>query len=167
MQRAFFLVLGTALLGWLAFGVFGVQALFTDRIVQEEVPIVRESTSSTHPALSILAQGTFEQGDSTYTIQGKAAISEEDGVRTLSLIDFDVTNGPDLFVYLVSSTASDNVSVKTAVRAQTFMNLGELKGNKGNQTYVIPEGVELNSASVVSIWCRRFSRNFGAATMKF
>lgn len=44
------------------------------------------------------------------------------------------------------------------------MNLGELKGNIGNQTYTIPEGIDLENV-VVSIWCERFSRNFGMASL--
>lgn len=125
-------------------------------------------TSETNPAPAVprlLAQGSFAQGDSTYNIKGTATVTEQNGVRTLSFTDFNVTNGPDLFVYLVSAPSLDNSIVKNAVSVGSFVNLGELKGNQGNQNYIIPPDVVLSGTSVVSIWCRRFSRNFGVANI--
>lgn len=179
-----FYIIGLAVLGWLLFGVFGIQALFYDKTVNEEVPdvVMKEemsptttvpvvtSTTTTVPAVlpnvpKILARGTFGQGDNTYTISGKATVTEQNGVKTLSLTDFSVTNGPDLFVYIVRAPSADNKTVKDAAEAGLFVNLGALKGNKGNQTYTLPPGVELGDNTIVSIWCRRFSRNFGAAQL--
>ncbi len=179
---------------WLLLGFFGVQALFMDRTVNEEVPLlvapleVPPSSSTTTPqtptasndiihatstpalpppiAARLLAQGSFQEGDRTYTIHGKATVSEQDGIRTLALTDFDVTNGPDLFVYIVSAQDVQNETVKNAVREKRFMNLGGLKGNRGNQTYLIPPEVTLDDQSVISIWCRRFFRNFGSADLR-
>ncbi len=187
----------TALVVWLAFSFFGIQALWSDTVVNETVPIATvpqpdlgavpvETTTTVgskpidKPATTVvppsapkpltvptmIADGVFNQGDSTYTIQGKAIVTEKDGVRTLSLADFNVTNGPDLFVYLVSAANSDNKTVKDAVGGDSFVNLGVLKGNKGNQNYVLPPEAKLDSDSVISIWCRRFFRNFGAAELK-
>jgi hypothetical protein len=104
------------------------------------------------------------QGDSTYTVSGNALVIQKNGSRSLALTDFSVSNGPDLFVYIVSSKALDNDSVKEAVRVGNFVNLGMLKGNVGDQTYIIPEDIDLENA-VVSIWCERFSRNFGIASL--
>lgn len=158
---------------WLLFGYFGIQALFTDKTVNEEVPPV-VMTTSTAPAAKlpagftgplIIADGEFQQGDSTYRIEGRATITEENGKRTLSLTDFDVTNGPDLYVYLVRSPNTDNQTVKDAVGAGNFVSLATLKGNKGNQMYEIPTDLDLSGGYVVSIWCKRFFRNFGSAEM--
>ena len=143
-------------LGWVLFGYFGVQYLFTETIVSEEV--------STEEKV-ILAEGKFTQGDSTYSISGTTRVVEESGVRMLLVSDFAVTNGPDLFVYVVSSESDDNASVKNAVNDGKFVNLAPLKGNRGDQMYIIPEGVVIDENTVVSIWCKRFSRNFGAAKL--
>lgn len=169
MQKRLPLIIGilclVGFLFWLLFNFFGVQALFTDRVVNEKVPALSsDSDEVATESSTLLSSGIFAQGDSIYTISGNALVAKEDGSRILAFTDFSVSNGPDLFVYLVSSENIDNDSVKEAVRAGNFVNLGELKGNIGNQTYTIPEGVDLENV-VVSIWCERFSRNFGMASL--
>ena len=42
-------------------------------------------------------------------------------------------------------------------------NLGALKGNKGDQNYVLPADVDPAEYMSVSIWCDRFDVSFGAA----
>ena len=44
-----------------------------------------------------------------------------------------------------------------------WVELGRLKGNKGDQTYAIPPGTNLDQLDSVAIWCRRFAASFGAA----
>ncbi|MBP6945332.1 DM13 domain-containing protein [Patescibacteria group bacterium] len=188
-------------IAYLLFGFFGIQALFMDRVVNEEVPLIameepskpipsEASTSTpakTDPASPTsptpqpsqppppqipkptsptrIAQGTFAQGDSTYSIKGDATITEKDGIRTVSLTNFDVTNGPDLFVYVVQAPNAENQIVKDAVQQKQFINLGTLKGNKGNQAYTLPSDLVLDKDSLITIWCRRFSRHFGSADL--
>ena len=85
------------------------------------------------------------------------AIRLPGGDRVLTLSDgFEVDNGPDLRVYL---TTSDGES------AGDFVDLGELKGNKGDQQYRIPERVDLGTHSTVSVWCRAFSVGFARARL--
>jgi len=173
---------------WLAFGFFGVQALFMNTVVNEDIPVFVESipaaTSSaiiaptatppaTQPDAPIaqvsampIAAGEFVQGDSTYTIQGKASVMEKDGESLLVLSDFSVTNGPDLFVYLVSAANTENGTVRAAVKEGSFIEIARLKGNVGNQVYVLPKGTTVKDGSIVSIWCKRFSRNFGSAELE-
>ena len=162
-SRPFFkvvgIIIGVGIITWLLFGFFGIQALFTNRIVNEAIP-------QPTPNPRVVAHGAFQQGDSTYAISGKAIITETQGSRTLSLTDFDVTNGPDLFVYAVSAPSVDNTAVKDAVSAGSFVNLAVLKGNRGNQNYTIPAEVTIDENTVISIWCRRFSRNFGSAELE-
>jgi hypothetical protein len=40
-----------------------------------------------------------------------------------------------------------------------------MKGNKGDQNYDIPAGVDLNKYKNVTIWCARFGVNFGEAPL--
>jgi hypothetical protein len=46
-----------------------------------------------------------------------------------------------------------------------YVDLGSLKGNVGNQNYVIPADVDLTTLSSLSLWCDRFDVSFGAATL--
>ena len=108
-----------------------------------------------------LASGTFESRN-RYTVTGGAAVFElPDGSRTLRLEPFESTNGPDLYVYL---TAADHADSDDELDAD-FVDLGDLRGNIGNQNYDIPSEVDLAVYDTVVIWCRRFTTSFGAADL--
>ena len=47
----------------------------------------------------------------------------------------------------------------------TWLELGPLKGNKGDQNYTIPTGTDLTKYPSVVLWCKRFSVAFGAAPL--
>ncbi|WP_428326483.1 DM13 domain-containing protein [Nitrosopumilus sp.] len=100
--------------------------------------------------------GTFiGVGDGIHDAQGDAyTIPLEDGSNILRLENFKSTNGPDLYVYLATD---DNAS--------EFLNLGELKANKGNQNYEIPDDADLTKYNKVLIWCQAFSVLFGSAEL--
>jgi hypothetical protein len=63
----------------------------------------------------------------------------------------------------VKAPSADNETVKQAVSEKEFLSLGRLKGNRGNQMYEIPDDMNIGDQYVISIWCQRFFRNFGAA----
>ncbi|WP_371504646.1 DM13 domain-containing protein [Nitrosopumilus adriaticus] len=95
-------------------------------------------------------------GDGIHDAQGDAyTIPLQDGSDVLRLEDFQSTNGPDLYVYL---STDDNAS--------EFINLGELKANKGNQNYQIPEDTDLDKYNKVLIWCKAFGVLFGSAELE-
>jgi hypothetical protein len=98
------------------------------------------------------------------TTSGTAAVYElPNGKKILRLSDLSTENGPDLRVYLVAgSNGADDQAIK---EKKAFVDLGKLKGNKGNQNYELPGDVDLSRYRSVSIWCRRFAINFGAATL--
>lgn len=85
-----------------------------------------------------------------------------DGRRVLRLTQFATSNGPDVRVYLV---AAGDVQGEAAAKQAGFVDLGALKGNIGDQNYTIPLDLDLSKYRSVSIWCRRFSVNFGAAPL--
>jgi len=65
-------------------------------------------------------------------------------------------------VYMVAAgDATDNASVPRA----GFIDLGSIKGNIGDQNYALSPEVDLSKYRTVSIWCKRFSVNFGAAPL--
>jgi hypothetical protein len=104
-----------------------------------------------------LAKGTFQVADEgsasgTATLVRKAA-----GGRVLTLTQFAVNNGPDLRVYLVPGDGKD-----TGRR----VDLGGLKGNRGNQQYDVPGSADTGRYRTVVIWCRAFSVAFARATLR-
>src|SRR5262249_52028799 len=86
-----------------------------------------------------------------------------DGTHVLRLTSFHTSNGPDVHVYMVA--ADDAQDVETVERAG-FIDLGVLKGNIGDQNYTLGSNVDLTKYRAVSIWCKRFSVNFGAAALR-
>jgi hypothetical protein len=65
-------------------------------------------------------------------------------------------------VYLVA--ANDATDDETVTKAG-FVELGKLKGTMGDQNYDVPAGLDLAKYRAVTIWCRRFSVNFGTAPL--
>jgi len=49
--------------------------------------------------------------------------------------------------------------------ADGAVDVGALKGNRGDQQYRLPTGARLAGRSVV-IWCRAFSAPFGSAVLR-
>ena len=110
----------------------------------------------------VLAKGEFHKADKAG--KGTATIYQLDnGKRVLRLTNFSVENGPDLHVRLIKA---DDAKDTASVAKTDHVELGKLKGNKGNQNYDVPENVDLSKYKVVSIWCNRFSVNFAAAPLK-
>lgn len=152
------LILAAALIaapvGWY---LFRPELLLIDRAVSEAAPV------ATRPAdtITTLRTGTFHSN--AHETRGKATILRlADGRVILRLTDFATSNGPDVRVYLVAaSDVTDNEAPKRA----GFVDLGSLKGNIGEQNYEIAANVDLSKYRAVSIWCKRFSVNFGAAPL--
>jgi hypothetical protein len=103
-----------------------------------------------------LASGEFEGADDFHQGSGTATIYElEDRSQVLRLEDFEVTNGPDLHVFLIPEDGSMDGAV----------DLGSLKGNIGDQNYEIPGEVDVSGFGSVSIYCVPFSVNFASASL--
>jgi hypothetical protein len=146
-----------------AWYAFRPELLFVNKTVNEELPVARAGSISmakgTEPM--VLAKGDFR--GLAHETKGEATVHQlADGNRVLRLTGFETSNGPDVHVYLVAAeVAKDNATVKQA----GFLDLGSLKGNKGDQNYEVPADTDLNKYKSVSIWCARFGVNFGAATL--
>ena len=101
--------------------------------------------------------GTFHGHGILHKTSGRATIYQEsDGKLILRLTNFKTSHGPDLHVILVA------VNDASADRIE----LGKLKGNEGDQNYEIPSGTDLSKFQTVSIYCERFSANFGEAPLE-
>jgi len=53
----------------------------------------------------------------------------------------------------------------TCSNQSTTLHLGTIKGNVGDQNYTLGPDVDLSKYRAVSVWCKRFSVNFGAARL--
>jgi hypothetical protein len=115
-----------------------------------------EIQSQEPPASQTVLSGKFiGVNDGIHNAEGLASVIPlGNDTSVLRLENFKATNGPDLYVYL----ATDN-------SASDIVNLGRLKGNIGNQNYIIPAGTDLSKYDRVLVWCRAFSVLFGSAQL--
>lgn len=119
----------------------------------------RESGSRPAPAGNVqIASGSFQA--IAHPGSGTAAVVElANGERRLTLTGFATDNGPDLRVYLSTGDPAGGGELGD------FKDLGSLKGNKGNQQYEIPAGVDVGRFSNAVVWCRAFSIGFTSAPL--
>ncbi|WP_422773265.1 DM13 domain-containing protein [Plantactinospora sp. WMMC1484] len=97
---------------------------------------------------------------------GTARIVRDPGGRhRLELVDLDTSNGPDLRVWLTDQPVREGTAGWHVFDDGRWVELGRLKGNRGDQAYAIPAGTDLDQLRSVSIWCRRFAVSFGAAEL--
>src|SRR5580698_6590479 len=139
---------------FVAWYIFRPERLYVNRPVDEAMP----TTQSASPAQA-LESGTFYS--ILHPTAGTATIYRlADGARILRFTNFSTSNGPDVHVYLVAAeNAKDSATVKNA----DFIDLGKMKGNIGDQNYALENGLDLSKYRTVSVWCKRFAVNFGAA----
>ena len=108
--------------------------------------------------------GTFH--GQLHSTSGRAAIYQQaDGKEILRLTNFKTSNGPDVHVILIAANdAQDNENFLN--RNVARVELGNLKGNEGDQNYNIPAGTDLSKFRTVTIYCERFNATFGAAPLE-
>jgi len=141
----------------IAWYAFRPELLFVNKQVNEQFPM---DTSAASGPMS-LAKGNFKS--LAHETKGVATIYKlADGKQTLRLTEFETSNGPDVHVYL---TAAEVAKGSDAVKAAGFVDLGSMKGNKGDQNYDVPADVDLTKYKTVTIWCARFGVNFGLAPL--
>ena len=153
--------------------VFEPQALYIDDRVDEPLPSGAsgsertadpspsdEWVTSPAPVASpqTLSTGAFRSLE--HAAHGNALLVRlADGSLIVRFEQFEVENGPDLRVYLSTAQPDGPPSALD----DDFLDLGGLKGNIGDQNYVIPDGTDLARYRSVSVWCRRFSVGFAVA----
>ena len=106
-------------------------------------------------------RGQFRDADNFHQGSGDAILFElSDGRHLLRFENFRVTNGPDLHVYLVpQANASGRVSI------DGYVDLGQLKGNVGDQNYFIDTDIAIPDEASIVIWCEPFGVLFSTATL--
>lgn len=151
MNRRWLVTLAALTAATVAWYLFRPERLFVNRTVAEALPALATP----------LLRGMFHSN--AHETKGDAVIYRlADGQLVLRFMGFETSNGPDVQVYLV---AAPDVNDDRTVPLVGFVALGPLKGNIGDQNYVIPSGTDLARYRAVTIWCRRFSVNFGTAPL--
>ena len=139
-----------------------------DMTVEEVESEMAEAAATTAPVEdepmpeeqpTALVSGPFAGADSTHQGSGTATVYAVGATHVLRLEDFEVTNGPDLHVYLAPVGADGQPDIDAGT------DLGGLRGNIGNQNYDIPATVDLSQPLAVVIWCQPFSVTFATATL--
>jgi len=137
--------------------VVGVPAAAAAAAPPDGAPSATGSAAAAPAQPVELAHGRFRSHEHTTT--GRAAVVRlPEGRRYLTLTGFETSPGPDLRVRLVPGDGFDG-GVEAAV------DLGALKGNRGDQQYRLPAGVRIGDHTVV-VWCRAFSAPFGSARLQ-
>lgn len=148
-------VIAVALL--VAWYAFRPERLLVNRSVNEALPSGQGGSST-----QSLVSGQFYS--ILHPTAGTATIYQMgDGSRVLRLTSFSTSNGPDVHVYMV---AADDAKDAATVEKAGFVDLGVIKGNIGDQNYPLGSDLDLGKYRAVSIWCKRFSVNFGAAALR-
>lgn len=130
--------------------------LWIDQVVSEALP--------DELMVSVLSSGSFQDADRAHQGEGLAQLLQSaTGAHLMRFTDFEVTNGPDLEVWLVEDPTPFSSG---AVLNSQWVSLGQLKGNIGDQTYTIPEDVDVGRFGSVVIWCEQFSVLFSVATLQ-
>jgi hypothetical protein len=166
-----------------ALPLFQPWRLATDKVVDEAVPdavpISTTSSSTTPPTVSVEPEQPTSQPRPRpkVLLTGKlithehrtsgtvAVLALPDGSRILRLENLDTSDGPDLKVWLSDAGVVPGRAGWHVFDDGKYRSLGSLKGNHGNQNYVIPRDLELESFRSVAIWCDRFNVSFGAAAL--
>jgi hypothetical protein len=153
-------VLGTYVVVVGAIGGYLAGTTLRDRVVHERLVVAAPAPAGA-PAPARrnveLASGRFRSGEHRTT--GRAAVVRvPGGKRFLTLAALDTSAGPDLRVRLVRGDTLDG-------GRDGAIDLGALKGNRGDQQYRLPVRADVRDHSVV-IWCRAFSAPFGAAHLR-
>lgn len=188
-------VIALAVIAWLAFGFFGIQAAFINDEVNEAGPVFTNTEAEASKEVDAIAatdefQEAMDEANENLTeidpSQEEADMEDmEDDmpgeIVTLLSGDFAglsryniegqakvLNDGSEQRFLRFENFSSDNgPDLKVYLRADNgdFVSLGDLKGNIGDQNYEIPADVDLDVFNTVDIWCERFGVGFGLAPL--
>lgn len=128
---------------------------------------VPEASGSARTRVQLASAGFI---DAEHGTTGTATIfRRSDGTRFLRLTDLDTSNGPDLHVWITDQPSGGDCEgcfdSWGTYDDGDYVKLGALKGNRGNQSYEIPDDADLAGMRSVVIWCDRFNVAFGTAAI--
>ena len=128
-----------------------------DMIMEKAAPMVTPISEpmdemDSESDVEIFRSGTFE-GIAGHNAEGTAKIIQVNDMTFLRFENFQVTNGPDLRVYI-----TPDGDVKNGIY------LEKLKGSKGDQNYSLDD-IDIQVYDTVVIYCQPFGVYFGQAKL--
>ena len=141
-----------------AWWAFRPEKLFINQQVSEAAPAAVRGEAEP------LYTGKLESRE--HPTSGRATIyKDRSGKAYLRLTDFATSNGPDVHVVLVKAEepAMSKIIVPGSLE---YVELGSLRGNRGDQTYDLPAGADLEKYQAVAIYCERFHAIFGVTKLE-
>ncbi|HCT78612.1 MAG TPA: hypothetical protein DGT23_18930 [Micromonosporaceae bacterium] len=152
-----------------AFGLYWFQPwkLFTSKTINDTAPAIATAAppSATAAATAtLLGEGTLITHE--HTTSGTAQLVRlPDGKVQLVLTNLSTSDGPDLRVWLTDQPVLEGKAGWHVFDDGKYVELGRLKGTHGTQVYDVPADVQPDQYTSVTIWCKRFSVSFGAASL--
>ncbi len=108
-----------------------------------------DTTTNSQSKLGMFMSGPFGR------VSGSAKIYSMNNMHTLALENVDISNGPDLHVYISKEILPVN-----------YIDLGRLKSTMGNQVYEIPGNPDFTQYKYALIHCQQYNHLFGSAELK-
>lgn len=170
------IILGIVAAVVLAVGWYGISPLFNDIEVNDALPEnvmntdemdAPEDEADESPATTTTPADEGEQPEQTqeptaerFEVVGTTGHPASGYVRVLETTDgtviryedFETINGPNLHVYLAKD-----------LEANEYIDLGPIKGTRGNINYSVPANVDISEYKYVMYWCVPFSVLFNYA----
>jgi hypothetical protein len=156
-----------------ALALFQPWRLLTSTTVIEAGPLTPAPTTSASstvaprtaaPLPMVVASGRFVSHEHRTTGEVRL-IRRPDGSVVVRLEGLDTSDGPALRVWLTDQPVLTGSSGWRVFDDGRYVDLGVLKGNRGDQNYPVPPGTDLTGLTSVSVWCARFHVSFGAAAL--
>jgi len=116
----------------------------------EAEPAMEESV----PEMVAVSESFPVMGTFGHPASGSVKVIENLNETIIRYEDFETINGPNLHVYLSKD-----------IEGKDFVDLGPIRGTKGNINYTVPEGVDLNEYRYVMYWCVPFAVLFNYADL--
>ena len=122
--------------------------------VKENTPeIVLDNTVDTTMAMP-QNNGNFMNGPYG-SVSGMATVYKQDENLVLALENMNISNGPQLHVYLSKE-----------VQPVNFIDLGPLQSTQGNQLYNITGSPDFSQYKYALIHCKKYNHLFGSAKLQ-
>ena len=102
---------------------------------------------------SLIYSGMFSSN--AHPTSGEVEVYSDGMTSTLSFLNLKSDNGPDLRVYLSTSTGTSD-----------FIEVGTLQAVTGNFSYELDASTDFTRYNHVLIWCEDFSVLFGHAVLQ-
>lgn len=135
------------------FVIVPVLVAFLVSCVKENTPeIVLDNTVDTTVAVPG-DNGNFMNGPYG-RVSGMATVYNQNGSFILALEDMNISNGPQLHVYLSKE-----------VQPVNFIDLGPLQSTMGNQLYNIPGNPDFSQYKYALVHCKKYNHLFGSAEL--